>query len=227
MLFRSHDRAVIAELFGQTIAASRELGIEPELRAKLEAALAKLPPYRVGRNQQLLEWPYNDDGGETSHRHTSHLVGLFPFDQITPEATPELAAAARRSLDLRMARPDWEDVEWSAGNAVCYQARLGDGEAAHEALLGLLRHDTDADLLTFSRGGIAGAPQNIFVIDGNTSGAAGIAEMLAQSHGGRLRLLPALPRAWANGRVTGLRLRGGQTLDMTWRDGRVVEQNLR
>ncbi|MBI5835241.1 MAG: glycoside hydrolase N-terminal domain-containing protein [Armatimonadetes bacterium] len=221
-----HDRAVIAELFGQVIAASRALEVEPDLRARVEAALAKLPPYEIGRNQQLLEWPYQDDGGETSHRHTSHLVGLFPFDQITPGTTPELARAAARSLQLRMDRPDWEDVEWSAGNAVCYQARLRDGEAAHRALLGLLREDTDTDLLTFSRGGIAGAPQNIFVLDGNTSGAAGLAEMLMQSHGGKIELLPALPKAWANGRVTGLRARGGATVDITWRDGKVVEQRV-
>jgi alpha-L-fucosidase 2 len=217
-----HDRALVYEIFTACIEGSRILGVDGGFRDRLTAARDQLPSYRVGRTGQLQEWVHRDDGGDTEHRHTSHLVGLFPLAQITPRATPELARAAARSIALRMGRKDWEDVEWSAGNAVCYHARLGDGEAAFRNLHNLMTADTDANLMTYSRGGVAGAAQNIFCVDGNTSGAAGIAEMLLQSHEAEIELLPALPAAWASGRVTGLRARGGFTVDIEWRQSRVV-----
>lgn len=221
-----HDRAVVYELFTACIEASRALRRDDAFRERLETLRAGLPPYRVGRNGQLQEWFHSDDGGETNHRHTSHLVGLMPFAQITPRGTPELATAAAKSLQLRLQRPDWEDVEWSAGNSVCYFARLGRGDLAHAHLRNLILSDSDLNLMSFSRGGIAGASQNIFAIDGNTSGTLGIAEMLVQSHAGEIELLPALPASWSSGTVRGLCARGGFVVDVAWNQGRVTEYRI-
>jgi alpha-L-fucosidase 2 len=183
-----------------------------------------------------MEWLEDFDEAAPNHRHTTHLIALYPGAQITPRATPGLAQAARVTLQRRLSQPNWEDVEWSRGNLINFYARLADGEAAHRHLLGLLREDTDANLLTFSRGGIAGAPENIFVVDGNSAGTAGLAEMLIQSHACESRdaglqfeieLLPALPKAWPTGNVKGLRARGGIEVDLAWKDGQVAEYHLR
>ncbi len=220
------DIVLVRDLFTACVTASRTLDVDSEFRGKLEKALAKLPPLRIGKHGQLMEWLEDFDEAVPNYRHTSHLIALFPSDQITPRATPDLAKAARVTLQRRLSRPDWEDVEWSRGNLINFYARLGDGDEAHKHLLGLLCEDTDADLLTFSRGGIAGAPENIFCVDGNSAGTAGIAEMLLQSHADEIELLPALPKAWPNGSVKGLKARGNVTVDMTWKDGKVVSHRL-
>ena len=215
------DTVLVRDLFQRCREASQTLGIDAEFRQKLAVAQAKLPPLRIGKHGQLMEWLEDFEEAIPNHRHTSHLIALYPSDQITPRTTPELAEAARVTLRRRLSQKDWEDVEWSRGNLINFYARLGDGEAAHQHLLGLLREDTDADLLTFSRGGIAGAPENIFCLDGNSAGAAGMAEMLLQSVGDEIELLPALPKSWPTGSVKGLKARGNLTIDIAWEAGKV------
>jgi alpha-L-fucosidase 2 len=212
------DRVLVYALFSACTQASELLGLDEKLRGQVLNARDRLSPLQIGKHGQLQEWLEDFDEAEPNHRHTSHLIALYPEDQITPDRTQALAAAARVTLERRIQQPNWEDTEWSRANLVNYYARLLDAEAAHRHLHGLIAHATDDSLLTYSRGGVAGAESNIFAIDGNTAGAAGIAEMLLQSHNGVIHLLPSLPSAWSTGSIRGLRGRGGITVSISWRD---------
>jgi alpha-L-fucosidase 2 len=220
------DRVLVYALFTICLDVQALLSIDSAFASKLEQARQRLPPLQIGRHGQLQEWLEDFEEAEPNHRHTSHLISLYPERQISPDKTPELAEAARITLERRIHHPAWEDTEWSRANLVNYYARLWDGESAHQHLVGLIAKATEDNLLTYSRGGVAGASQNIFAIDGNTAGAAGVAEMLLQSQEDSIHLLPALPAAWPDGDVSGLCARGGLQVGMRWKSKKLVSAAL-
>jgi alpha-L-fucosidase 2 len=221
------DRVLVYSLLSGCIEACTVLGIDEEFRASAKAALDRLPPFQIGKHGQLQEWLEDFDEAIPEHRHTSHLISLYPEHQISPVTTPELAKAARITLERRVSQPNWEDSEWARANLVNYYARLLDGESAHKHYVGLLSKATEDSLLTYSRGGVAGAESNIFSLDGNTAGAAGVAEMLLQSQADEIHLLPALPSAWPQGSIKGLCARGGIEVSVAWTEGKLVSASLK
>ena len=213
------DRQLAYEIFTSCIEASKILNIDNAFRNTLKTAVSKLPPIMIGKNGAVQEWFEDFEEASPNHRHTSHLLALYPFDQITPDKTPELAKAAEKTIEYRLAAEGWEDVEWSRANLICNYARLKDPKKAYESVTMLQHLFSRENLLTISPEGIGGAPSDIFVFDGNEAGGAGMIEMLLQSHEEYIEFLPALPKEWNTGHFSGLCVRGGAEVDLNWKNG--------
>ena len=209
------DMQILRDLFDACAEAAKVLDTDPDFRSQVEKARQRLAPMQAGKHGQLQEWLEDWEDLEPEHRHISHLYGLYPSNQITPAATPQLAQAAGVSLNLRSDTGTGFGMAWKAS---CW-ARLLDGEHANLCLSNLVARQTCPNL--FSK--CFSAPQ----VEGALGATAAIAEMLLQSHSGEIHLLPALPKAWPEGKVTGLRARNGFEVDIEWRNGTLTRAVIR
>jgi alpha-L-fucosidase 2 len=216
------DIEITRAVLTQFIEASELLGHDGELRQQAKSVLSRTPPIPISPEGRIQEWPRDYKETNPGHRHQSHLWALFPGCEITPQGTPELSKAAKKSLERRL-EYGGGSTGWSRAWIVNLWARLEEGEQAHTQLNQLLQRSTLPNLLD-----VCGEkPTSYYQIDGNMGGAAGVIEMLVQSHAGVLRFLPALPGAWPEGRLRGIRARGGLTVDLTWEGGKARKVKLR
>lgn len=212
------DIEITRELFGRTLQAGALLHEDPEFLAKVKSAMDRLPPFEIGHLGNLQEWQLDYDDAAKGHRHISHLWALFPGTQITPQHTPELAAAAQNALETRLTNGGGQ-TGWSRAWVINYWDHLNNGPRAYESMQVLFKQSTFPNMMDTH-------PPGVFQIDGNLGGANGMLEALVQSRWypdhAEIDLLPALPNEWANGDVTGVRVRGGGELSLRWHQGRLV-----
>jgi len=216
------DIEIVRELFTRTLDAGRILGEDAAFLKQVEDARGKLPPFAIGKFGQLREWQLDYDENEQGHRHISHLWALFPGTQLSLEYTPELAKAARASLERRLSFGGGQ-TGWSRAWVVNYWDHLHDPKQAYESLQVMFRQSTFPNLMDTH-------PPGLFQIDGNLGAANGMLEALVQSRwmpeATEVELLPALPEQWPEGSVKGVHVRGGAVIDMQWKAAKIVSLEL-
>lgn len=221
------DRELAYEILSNCVQASEILNTDREFADSLRTAIAQLPPIQLRANGAIREWFEDFEEAHPNHRHTSHLLALYPFSQITLEKTPELAEAARKTIENRLSAENWEDTEWSRANMICMYARLKDAQEAYKSVQLLQGKLSRENLMTVSPGGIAGAEGDIYSFDGNPAGTAGMAEMLVQNHEGYVEFLPCLPDEWKEGSFKGLCIRGGAEVAAEWTNAVINSASLK
>ena len=221
------DRELAYEILSNCVRASEILDTDREFTDSLRTAIAQLPPIQLRANGAIREWFEDFEEAHPNHRHTSHLLALYPFSQITLEKTPELAEAARKTIENRLSAENWEDTEWSRANMICMYARLKDAQEAYKSVQLLQGKLSRENLMTVSPGGIAGAEGDIYSFDGNPAGTAGMAEMLIQNHEGYVEFLPCLPVEWKDGSFKGLCLKGGAEATAEWTNAVINKASLK
>lgn len=221
------DLAIIRELFKNTIKGAKTLNIDHNYQQQLQSAINRLRPYHIGKRGNLMEWYYDWDDQDWHHRHQSHLLGLYPFHQISLEKTPELAAAANKTLEIK----GDQSTGWSTGWRINLWARLHRADKAYQILRNLLTY-VSPEIYKDKKHHSGGTYPNLFdahppfQIDGNFGGTAGICEMLMQCDGETMYLLPALPKTWKDGNMDGLKARGNYSVKLTWKNNKVSKAEI-
>ena len=221
------DLAIIRELFKNTIKGAKALGIDNDYQQQLQSALNRLRPYHIGKRGNLMEWYHDWEDQDWHHRHQSHLLGLYPFHQISVNKTPELAAAATKTLEIK----GDNSTGWSTGWRINLWARLHRADKAYQIYRKLLTY-VSPEVYKDSKHHSGGTYPNLFdahppfQIDGNFGGTAGVCEMLMQCDGETMHLLPALPKEWPAGEIKGIKARGNYEINLVWTGGKVSKASI-
>ena len=222
------DLAILRELFKNTLKGAQILGIDQDYQAKLQDAINRLHPYQIGKRGNLQEWYYDWDDQDWHHRHQSHLLGLHPFYQISLDKTPDLAAAAAKTLEIK---GDFS-TGWSTGWRISLWARLHRADKSYSMIRKLLNYVHPGNYNNPKNRPSGGTYPNLFdahppfQIDGNFGGTAGVCEMLMQCDGETMHLLPALPKEWPAGEIKGIKARGNYEINLVWNNGKVSKASI-